>query len=167
MKLSVAIPFGHLLTEHHQASSFCGCAISDGLRGAKKPEQLPSARWMDLLGYSRDDSNAWYSAALEEWPWLNNHYRVPTNLKVRTIVCSQCWDPRNELLHAFAIDIISDYFFMIENREIPLETLLDWIRANEPSEEDSGANGQLTAVVVNHQESCARNGDLTEVLAST
>jgi hypothetical protein len=165
MLLSIAIPLGRLITEHHQATSFCGCAIGDGLRGAKRPEELPAAIWLGAKrGYLREDSDHWYQAAVKEWPWLTNHYLVPSNVEVSQIVYSFCFDPQNDMPYARAIDIISDYFFMVERGHIPLETLLDWIKANEPAEEVSGANGQLTAG--NHQESCARNGNLEEVLAS-
>jgi hypothetical protein len=113
MRLSDAIALGRVLINEPSPFNYCHCAIGMALAST--------------LGCEVPDNNSAYRLAMLQWPWLMKKFEVPE--------FSGFYFMPGLLYPAEAI--ISDGFFEVSAGRLTLERLIDWVRANEPTEAES------------------------------
>jgi hypothetical protein len=121
MRLSDAIALGRTLIGKTDPSSYCGCALAMALMAIGK-EPMVAAIGDDSFAEMAHDN--WFEAAMTEWPWL-----VTEGLEVPKYLPAYAYE------HYNAEYIISDLFWKVDEGEISLDQLIDWVRSVEPQEE--------------------------------
>lgn len=115
MKLSDAIVLGSTQLEKLDPGSWSYCAMGAALAAIGKRAGLVEP---DKL------------ACMNAWPWVLFMFNVPGDL--RSFLCRRF---KTDYGYTSGLNIISWYFHMVCDKEIALEHLVAWVRANEPAEQ--------------------------------